>query len=409
MSGPLAVATVTSALQNLLTAAVKHVDGGADISTRSPDKAREAPFGAKNQLNVFLFHTSLDPAWRNQDMPGIHPGESSWPPLPLVLHYIISAYGQGDDEVKAQSVLGHALSVLHDHPILGPDEFAQLLAGSDLERQSERVRITPQLLSIDEMTKLWTAFQTSCRISACYEVSVVLLSSTQAARTPLPVLTRGEDDIGVVAQTGAVPPFPTITAVVPPNRQSAVVPGDLLTLSGHHLLGATHVLFSHPLFELLFELPPEPDAAVRADEITLRVPADVAVGVSTVAVVFREPDKDDRVSNGQPLAVAVRITNGLPATPAIGAGGVVTLELTCEPKILTGQQVYLLLGERPVPASEPPNPAVVPRDRLKFVIAGLKPGDNFLVRVRVDGVDSLLEDRRVAPPVFIETQRVTVR
>ena len=45
--------------------------------------------------------------------------------------------------------------------------------------QIERVRITPQPLSVDELSKLWTAFQTHFRISAAYQVSVVLIESTR--------------------------------------------------------------------------------------------------------------------------------------------------------------------------------------------------------------------------------------
>jgi Pvc16 N-terminal domain len=408
VSGPLAVATVTSALQQLLTAALRTVPGGADVSARAPDRAREAPFGAKSQVNVFLYHTTLDAAWRNQDPPDVKPGESGFPPLPLVLHYLVSAYGQGDDEIKAQTVLGHALGVLHDHPVLGRDEFEGLLPGSDLHTQLERIRITPQPLTVDELTKLWTAFQTNARLSACYEVSVVLISSARTARTPLPVLRRGERDSGADAQAGTVPPFPTVERVRPPNGEPAAVAGELIALTGHHLAGATGVLFVHPLATA----GPRPPTAVTDSEITVTVPTGFPAGTCTVAVIFPATGGPEPMSNAQPLAIAPRITGGVPAVVQRAPNGSVTVNLQCAPAVRREQQALLLLGEEhPRPRSpRPPPPPPAPPGRetdLRFVVPDVEPGE-YLVRLRVDGVDSRLVDRRVVPPVFDRSQQVTV-
>jgi hypothetical protein len=47
-----------------------------------------------------------------------------------------------------------------------------------LHEQVERVRITLQPLTLEEVAKLWNVFQTPYRISVAYEVSVVLIEST---------------------------------------------------------------------------------------------------------------------------------------------------------------------------------------------------------------------------------------
>lgn len=396
MSGPLAVATVTSALQHLLTAAVKHVDGGGRVSTRALDKARDAPFGTGNQLNVFLYHTTLDAAWRNQAMPNIRPGESGFPPLPLVLHYVLTAYGEDDDEIKAHQVLGHGMSALHDHPVLGPDEFAGLIAGSDLQDQVERIRITPAAVSLDDLTKLWTAFQTGCRASAYYEVSVVLIDSACAGRTPLPVLTRGEGDSGVVAQADTEPPFPTLLTAALPNGEPAAVAGEKLTLTGHHLSGATDVSFTHPRAAAAVLAQPD---SVTDHQIIVPVPATPA-GLCAVSAVFGAAGP---ASNALPVAVCPRITGGLPANLARDVNGTVTVDLTCAPAVLDDQPAYLLLGDRQVPAVKPaPAPS-----QVRFTVARAAVGQ-FLARVRVDGVDSRLVNRAVTPPVFDQTQKVTL-
>jgi Pvc16 N-terminal domain len=399
MSNPIAVATVTSALQHLLTQAVNSFPGGAQVTVRPPDKARLTPPG--NQLNVFLYHTTVDAAWRNQDMPTIRPGETSFPPLPLVLHYVITAYGEGDeDDIKAHQLLGRAMSVLHDHPILGPDEFKDLVAGADLQNQVERVRMTAQALTVDDMYKLWTAFQTQYRISAAYEVSVVLIDSRQPGRTPLPVLTRGESDRGPVAQASIDAPFPSLEAATPPNRQLAALVGDKLTLTGRHLAGASGVRFTH----LKASLPTQPTVPVTDTQIDVVAPAQLSAGVWTVSALFSTPGQPDRASNELPLAVAPRVTNLPPAPLARDAKGTVTVTLTCTPAVVPGQAVFLLLGDRQIPLD---STVVLPSGSLRFVVANAEPGTYF-IRVRGDGVDSLLVDRRPAVPVFDPGQRVTI-
>ena len=399
MSNSLAVATVTSALLQLLNQAVKAFPGGARVTVRPPDKARLTP--PVNQLNVFLYHTTLDPAWRNQDMPTIRPGETGFPPLPLILHYVVTAYGESDeDDIKAHQLLGRAMSVLHDHPILGPDEFTDLVAGTDLQDQVERVRVTEQVLTVDDMYKLWTAFQTQYRISAAYEVSVVLIDSTQPTRTPLPVLTRGANDSGPVAQAAIEPPFPSLEAVTLPDPQLVPLAGRKLTLIGHHLAGASGVRFSY----LGTSLPPQPTDLVSDTRIDVVAPAQLTAGVWTVSALFSQPGQPDRVSNELPLVVASKVT--VPPGPLMrDAAGTVTVTLTCSPAAGPRQAVFLLLGDRQIAL----DPAVVlPSGNLSFVVADAQPG-GYVIRVRVDGVDSLLVDTSQAVPVFDPSQRVEIQ
>src|SRR5262249_23935308 len=148
---------------------------------------------------------ALDAAWSNRDVPWLaRPGETGHPALPLTLYYLVTAFGANDDDTVAHRLLGRAMSVLHDHPVLGADEIRVAIPNNDLFLQRERIRVPAQPLSVDEMYKLWTAFQTQYRISAAYQAAVVLIDSTLPTRTPLPVLTRGPDDRGPVAQSTTI-------------------------------------------------------------------------------------------------------------------------------------------------------------------------------------------------------------
>lgn len=405
MSNPLAIAAVTHTLRNLIFRGVTADLAGTTVTTRPPDKARGNNSG--NQVNLFLYQTVLDGAWRNQDLPpGVKAGESGQPPLPLDLFYLVTTYGEDDDDTFSHRLLGRAMSVLHDHPVLGTDEIRAALPNNDLHRQVERVRVTLQPLSLEELSKLWTTFQTQYRISAAYQASVVLIESGRPARAPLPVLTHGPGDRGPEAQADLVPPFPTLLSIGFPKEQPSALPGDELTLVGHHLAGTSLVVrFSHPLLAGPVEVPPPPIVAASATEIKVILPSgptQVPAGFCTVAVQVSRPNEPDYPTNTLAFSVAPRVTN-LPRTVARDNNGNAALSLTCAPRVLPDQRVDLLLGERQVAAE----PRLAVTNTLNFIIPKAVPGV-YLTRLRVDGVDSPLVDRSVKPPVFDQTQKVTI-
>jgi hypothetical protein len=262
------------------------------------------------------------------------------------------------------------------------------------------------------MSKVWMTFQTQYRVSAAYQVSVVLIESTRPAKTPLPVLTRGPGDEGAVAQPDLTPPFPTLEAVHPPNQQPSArlgdppdVPSDVLTLSGHHLEGDSVVVrFTNP--RLAAPIQVAPLAGGTATEITVQLPDDPAnwpAGFYTLAAVVSKAGEPDRTTNELPFALAPRILDITPNPAARDPSGDVTLTLTCSPQVRPEQRAALLLGDREILAQ--PHPAQT--DTLTFLVTNAPTGEHF-VRLRVDGVDSLLVDRTVTPPVFDETQKVTI-
>ena len=231
MSNSLAISAVTSTLRNMLAQGLADDGTVADtvFTTQPLDKARN---GTTNQLNLFLYQTLPNAAWANHDLPPAHNGEAGWPALSLDLHYLLTAYGRDDDDVWGHHVLGRAMGVLHDNPVLDPAAIRAALADNDLDLQPERVRITGLPLTLDELSKLWTAFQTQFRVSAGYRVSVVLIQSAQPIRAPLPVLDRG-----AAAQGNLDPPYPALFAASPPSDNPSARFGDLVTLTGAHLTG----------------------------------------------------------------------------------------------------------------------------------------------------------------------------
>lgn len=403
MSNSLAIAAVTATLRNLLDSAYSSdaVMAGTSVTTLPPDTARNS--NTANQVNVFLYHTVPNAAWRNMDMPlQIKPGETGYPPLALNLYYIITAYGQNNDDILSHRLIGRAMSVLHDHAVLSPAEIEAALPGSGLPQQVERLRITPATLTSEEMYKLWTAFQTHYRISAAYQVTVVLIESALPARTPLPVLARGPRDKGISSGTGLLSPFPTLDRVQLQNRQPSAELGDVLSLSGRNLDGTNiGIIFKSPLWTDSVEVSPESGAT--AEELAVKIPNNPSAwpaGFYTLAVSVQRPGESYRRSTNEiPFSLAPSIT----ISPKTAPAGSVTFTVTCSPEVRPVQRVALLLGDREIGA----DPFTVQTPTLTFLAQDLAPGDYF-IRLRVDGVDSLLVNRALTPPVFDQTRKVTI-
>lgn len=401
MSNALSIATVTSTLRNLLDRRVRADGELADtrVTTTVPDKARGT--FTSNQLNLFLFNTSVNAAWRNAEIPGLgNQGEQRFPVLPLTLHYLVTAYGRDDDDVLAHRLLGRAMTALHDHPVLGAEEVRLALPDNDLYAQVERVRITPHPLSLDDMSRLWTTFQTQYRLSASYEAAVVLMESDRPGTAGLPVLTRGAGDEGVHSQASNEPPFPRLIAVEEVTGQRSAALGDTIRLAGRRLAGATTVRL-RTMGDDVLELPVAPGGT--DEEATAAIPDDAAAraawwaGPHAVSVVV-----DGAETNALPLAVAPGIASTMPMTVARAGDGSATVALTCVPQVRPSQRVVLIVGSREVVSQ----PRAASTEDLTFVVEDAPLGEHW-ARLRVDGIDSRLVDASGARPVFSPTQRVT--
>lgn len=434
MSNSLAIAAVTTTLRYLLQRRFDSSDfGSVTVTTKPLDKARENNNGnAGNQVNLFLYQTQQNAAWRNMDIPSqMKPGETGLPPLALNLHYMLTAYAQNDDfpEPTSHNLLGEAMSVFHDYPILNPEDIKNALpvadvAKYDLYNQIERVKITPQSLSLDELSKMWTTFQTQYRISTAYEVSVVLIESTRPPKTPLPVLSRSSGDTGVTTQADTTPPYPTLltanfTAIEQARenlpayqkkllQKPAANLGDELTLTGYNLEGNNvQIVFNHPQLTTPNILT-IPESQRTATEIQLTIPTtqpeEWCPGFYTITAII-----DENTSNGLPLPIAPTIEtiafdsrdNSDPNKP-----NNVIIEVRCNPLVLPAQRVALLLSTQEPALVEIGNKELISRlhptqtDTLEFELGNIPP-DTYQVRprLRVDGVDSLVVDYNVIPLV----------
>lgn len=372
-----------------------------------PDKARGNL--TTNQINLFLYQALPNAAWRNQDYPGrVKPGEAGSPPLALNLYYMLTVFGNdNDDDLEAHRLLGRAMSVLHDHPLLGRQEIRDALPESTLADQIERIRFTLQPLSVQDIFQLWSGFQANYRLSVSYEATVVLIDSTRAPRAPLPVLTRGPADVGPRADAGIT--FPTITELKPPGRQPSALLGDPVTVVGENLFGDSLVARFR---SLRLAAPIDvPVASINSSRVTVPLqlnpatdPDNWPAGIYTLAIVATRGGREV-VSNAVGFGLAPKITTA-PLAVAPDAGGNLILTLACVPTVQPGQRASVLLGDQEVVAA----PRTAATDPLEFDITNVpaSPPAGYVVRLRVDGVDSMPFDPTAKTPAFDPNQRLVV-
>ena len=401
MSDALSIAAVTSTLRTMLFTGVSPVVSLNDVTTMPLDRAREGKTG--NQLNIFLYRTAINGDLRSLPPQGLQPREDGYPSLPLALFYLVTAYGTDDDDAVGHQLLGAAMRVLHDRPLLSSTDLFNALNTSDLYRQVERVRITSQPLSVDELSRLWTTFQTQYRISAAYQASVVFIDSLRPARTPAPVLTRGPDDVGPQAQPSLVAPYPALDRATPNSQLPFAVAGDELVLTGR-LLGGTehHVVFEHAALDAPVDVPPAQLTSTTPEELRLTLPGTVPAGIVSIGVTLVDPQGTRRETNRVSMTIAPSITTPLPITVQRDPAGTVSVDLDVDPPVFARQHPRMLAGDQ---VAEPAAFAD-PSGTLSFALP-LAPAE-YLLRVRVDGIDSPFIDRSQTPPIYDPDQKLVV-
>jgi hypothetical protein len=423
MSNALAIAAVTATLKDLLNNGLIDHDlssiGSFSVTASPPDRVTTGAT-ENNQLNLFLYQVMPNLGWRNTMLPS-HDSRGrrvTAPPLALDLHYLLTAYGAQD--MNAEVLLGFAMALLHDNPVLTREQLRTALAAPSVDGsllpapfgtlgaealadQIEQVKVTPVYLGSEDLSKLWTAMQARYRPSMAYTVSVVLIDIGAAATSALPVLRRGPQDRGPVAQPRPAPVLTGLRSALLPQQPSLRL-GDLLWLEGRHLqaaAGATAV-FIHVRSGRVLTLPTQAAPGARLavqlpDVATTPAAMDVwAPGVYSVLLRQSPPGAPSWDSNAVALALAPRIT----VSPSTAAAGTIALTLSCTPRLLPEQEVQtvVLLGGRELAGATVTTPADPLLPSEVTVSATGVPVGSHVLRLRVQGIDSLPTRLAGTPP-----------
>lgn len=215
MSTALAIASVTWVLKDLLNDGLINQDvtgvigSTVTVTTLPPDRIETSEANEQSQLNLFMYQATSNQGWQNKNLPSLNAkGERIHnPPLALDLHYLLTAYGSS--ELHHEILLGYGMQLLHETPVLIRDAIRRSLAptlsgadmsdlppslralsSSELAEQVEQIKISPEVLNTEEMSKLWAAFQAKYRPTATYRATVLLIESRRSTRSSLPVQQR---------------------------------------------------------------------------------------------------------------------------------------------------------------------------------------------------------------------------
>jgi hypothetical protein len=247
---------------------------------------------------------------------------------------------------------------------------------------------------------------------------VVLIDAEESPLAVLPVLKRGQDDHGVDTRIG---PFPRLDAwwggaaaaaaraPRPPSQPVAQL-GVRLLLVGANLGGdALAVRFAHPRLPLQELVVATEDRDARKLAVTLPddTPAQTAWAAGIYSVTARmQRGTTTQDSNVVPIALAPHVTAIAPNPATRDGGGAVSLQVTCRPQVLPAQSAALLLADREIQAQA----LGASSDTLTFDIDDAPVLNGALVRLRVDGVDSMpfKYDEASRGFVFDDLQGITI-
>jgi hypothetical protein len=217
MSNALAIASVTAVIKNLLENGRVEFDinasigRGLTVTARPPDQIK---IGEEEdaQLNLFLYQVTPNTRLRTPSLASMRvqgngaaqngsatAGENGHSENTLLfdLHYLLTAYGS--QMFQAEILLGYALHTLQQEldlttadiqkrlksAVASADEsVTTALTTASLATQVQRIEIRPQFLTLEEMSKIWSALQARYRPSMAYKVSLVLLEQRPILDTP---------------------------------------------------------------------------------------------------------------------------------------------------------------------------------------------------------------------------------
>jgi hypothetical protein len=407
------------------------------------------PVEEKPRINLFLYRVTENGFLQNQDIPGRgSAGAFGHPPLSLKLHYLLTAYGSKKittetstdvyDETLAHFLLGSAMRVLHDFPVIteqlttvSPPSGRPVLDAS-LRGEFERIKLTLDPVSLEDVTKVWTALALRYRVSAAYSVSVVQIESRRPRRFPQQV---GEPP-SPRAPFPSDPPVPgpmvqvitlrtpTITELrvrrvgeISESRFAYARIGDTLVLRGTNLGGdAAQIEIGDVVVTPLVTKPDQletilPDTSTTSGA-SIPLEQRLQPGPLSVVVAVTEPGLRGRVVRSQPgVFLLVPTVSGVSSAAAAGfrqltvQGDRLYSETrsgeTVIGRVVVGKSAYVT----PTPTTITlPLPDVLPMRRIVTLISGPLPASvtfdsTDLLELFVGGV-SVGTTKKIEPTGF---------
>jgi hypothetical protein len=155
------------------------------ISLDSPPRIADnsAPNANQARLSLYLYQVTPNAHLNNHAMIPAGFGQQQHPPLSLNLYYLLTPVGELPEDNLA--VLGRCMQVLAANSTIRAS-----FLDSWLRPEPPEVRVTINPVSLEELTRVWNAFNEAYRLSVCYVVQVVSIDSARSPQEEQPVSQR---------------------------------------------------------------------------------------------------------------------------------------------------------------------------------------------------------------------------
>jgi Pvc16 N-terminal domain len=399
MSNVLSIAAVTAVIKDLLenglvSDAIVSTMGDVVVTALPPDRV-SVEADERPQLNLFLYQISPN---RNADwsantadkLYARSPDRTAAPPLALDLYYLLTAYGAKD--FQAELLLGYAINLLYKIPMLNSDRiefalsnatkvsaanvFSQSLSAistAELAHNLGQLKISSEFLSLDEMSRLWSLFQTHYRPSTAYRVSMVAMPERQEYQSVAAKVSAAIPQIDRVTSTG----------------DRSITTDNVLLIRGQNLRGEITRI---RLDKKEIVLSPQD---VTHTQISCKIPSHLAAGVQGVQILHSSIESPDLYIESNLASFVFHPQIAATVTKIDGQNRdvrSVEIAIKFSPQVNRSQQVTLLLYKASTPQeiaySVPANSVDTATDLLTFNLSNIAPG-NYLVQAKVDGAESL--------------------
>jgi hypothetical protein len=342
MSNYLAVAAITAAFGRIIANALQVVP---NLSAAPELRIGRPPLDpAFVGANLFLYRATPSPARRNDDL-ATRSADGSVvrrPQAAIDLDYMLSFYGS-ELGLEPQRLLGSVVALLHANPLItAADVRAAVngggvhaaLAGADLDRQMEPVRVTLNPLGLEDLNRVWTLFY-----SVPYAMSLAYTASTILLDADLPAVRAPLARVAHAAARPALPP--AIDGIAPPVVVFGA--GASLTVTGARFGDSAQVRIG------ALAAP----TTARDGALVASLPPGLRAGVNALRVEIPEPAGGSSPLAQSPEALFVlqpHIADGAVFQPASAQAPRAVVIVNLAPMPALWQTVQLFLNPLPPPA-----------------------------------------------------------
>jgi len=118
-------------------------------------------------VSLWLYAVNIDEFRRNDPPTRIAEAEWRYPPLPLVLSYLITPLGPRDNPEAAQLILGNMMCTLYANAIT--------ILSDPAGPVHEELKIVLAPLTLGELTAIWEALRQPYQLSVAYQIRIARL------------------------------------------------------------------------------------------------------------------------------------------------------------------------------------------------------------------------------------------